>query len=566
MLKRWTLYICVLALSMQHPLYAQIRVSEEDLTLDQLFMDANLQKVIGNEDKAIEAFEKILETYPDHPAAAFELSRLYQQVERSDDALKMAKTAADGEPENKWYKIQLADLFSAGGEQSAAIDLYKVLIEEEPRNQELYYKQAFFHVKAEDIKGAIKVYESLENRIGLSEEVVRRKHALYLGMGDFKAAGKELMRLTEAFPENVDYQLQLASFYEQIDNQKAALEVYQQILQLDPDQPRAKLAVAGGSTRANDEVSYLNALKPVFEDPTANIDLKVGKIIPLLQQLVDRPDPALATALTELTDILERVHSDDAKSFAAAGDVLMNTNRYDDAITKYKRSVALDDTIYAVWEQLLFALQITGQAADLAAYAEEATYVFPNQAMIYYHAGLGYLGVWDSGEALYYLQEAQMLSSQNKNLQELVFSAMGLVHTVAGDLEKAATAFAKAQEINVDSGLSNTRYAIYLAEKGAGKEAQSIIGKYEKQGSAQAIFAEAKARSLTANNQLAEGLEALATYQAAYGGLQPRQLEFLGDLYFKNNDADKALSLWKEAKEAGSKSANLSKKIAGKRL
>lgn len=566
MLKRWTLYICVLALSMQHPLYAQIRVSEEDLTLDQLFMDANLQKVIGNEDKAIEAFEKILETYPDHPAAAFELSRLYQQVERSDDALKMAKTAADGEPENKWYKIQLAELFSAGGEQSAAIDLYKVLIEEEPRNQELYYKQAFFHVKAEDIKGAIKVYESLENRIGLSEEVVRRKHALYLGMGDFKAAGKELMRLTEAFPENVDYQLQLASFYEQIDNQKAALEVYQQILQLDPDQPRAKLAVAGGSTRANDEVSYLNALKPVFEDPTANIDLKVGKIIPLLQQLVDRPDPALATALTELTDILERVHSDDAKSFAAAGDVLMNTNRYDDAITKYKRSVALDDTIYAVWEQLLFALQITGQAADLAAYAEEATYVFPNQAMIYYHAGLGYLGVWDSGEALYYLQEAQMLSSQNKNLQELVFSAMGLVHTVAGDLEKAATAFAKAQEINADSGLSNTRYAIYLAEKGAGKEAQSIIGKYEKQGSAQAIFAEAKARSLTANNQLAEGLEALATYQAAYGGLQPRQLEFLGDLYFKNNDADKALSLWKEAKEAGSKSTNLSKKIADKRL
>jgi tetratricopeptide (TPR) repeat protein len=566
MLKRWTLYICVLALSMQHPLRAQIRVSEEDLTLDQLFMDANLQKVIGNEDKAIAAFEKILETYPDHPAAAFELSRLYQQVEKSEEALKMAKTAVEGEPENKWYKIQLAELFSEGGEQSAAIDLYEILIEQDPRNQELYYKQAFFHVKAENIRGAIKVYESLEERIGLSEEVVRRKHALYLGMGDFKAAGKEFMRLTEAFPENVDYKLQLASFYEQIDDQKAALEVYQQILQLDPDQPRAKLAVAGGSTRGNDEVSYLNALKPVFEDPTASIDLKVGKILPLLQQLVDRPDPALATALMELTDILERVHSDDAKSFAAAGDVLVNTNRYAEAITKYKKAVALDDTIYAVWEQLLFALQITGQAADLAAYAEEATYVFPNQAMIYYHAGLGYLGIWDTGEALYYLQEAQMLATQNKNLQELVFSATGLAHTMASDLDKAAAAFAKAQEINANSGLSNTRYAIYLAEKGAGKEAQSIISKFEKQGAGQAIFAEAKARSLVANDQITEALETLTAYQAAYEGLHPRQLELLGDLYFKNNEAAKALSLWKEAKEAGSKSTRLNKKIADKRL
>lgn len=566
MLKKWTLYICLLVLSMQHPLPGQERISEEGLTLDQLFMDANLQKVIGNEEKAIEAFESILETYPDHPAAAFELSRLYQQVERTEDALKMAKTAVDGAEDNKWYKIQLADLYSNDGQQAAAIELYNLLIEQEPRNQELYYEQAFFYVKAEDVKGALKVYEALEKRIGLSEEVVRRKHALYLGMGDFKAAGKELMRLTEAFPENVDYKLQLASFYEQIDDKKSAMEIYRQILQLDPDQPKARLALAGGNTRANDEVAYLNALKPVFEDPTASIDLKVGKILPLLQQMVDRPDPALAAALMELTNILERVHSDDAKAFAAAGDVLMNTNRYAEAIEKYKKAVALDDTVYAIWEQLLFALQVTGQAAELASYAEEATYVFPNQAMIYYHAGLGYLGIQDLEEAKYYLEEAQMLAVQDKNLQELIFSARGLAQTLSGAFEEAEAAFAKALAINANSGLSNTRYAILLAEKGAAKEAQQRLNKFEGQGTSQAIFAEAKARSLGAADQISEALNTLAAYQAAYQGLHPRQLELLGDLYYKNNDPTKALSMWKAAQEAGSKSNTLSKKIADKKL
>lgn len=566
MLKKWTLYFCLLVINMQLPLVAQERISEEDISLDQLFMDANLQKVIGNDEKAIEAFENILETYSDHPAAAFELSRLYQRKERREEALKMAKIAVDGATDNKWYKIQLADLYSIDGQHSAAIQLYDLLIEQEPRNQDLYFEQAFFYVKAKDIRGALKVYESLEKRIGLSEEVVRRKHALYLGMGDFKSAGKELNRLTEAFPENVEYQLELASFYEQIDDKKAALQVYQNILELDPDQPKAKLAILGGDTAGKDEVDYLNALKPVFENPTASIDLKVGKILPLLQQLIDRPNPELAAVLLDLTDILERVHSDDAKAFAAAGDILMNTNRFAEAIEKYKKAVSLDDTVYTIWEQLLFALQVTGKAKELASYAEEASFVFPNQSMVYYYAGLGYLGIQDVEEALYFLEEAQMLAVQNPNLLELVYSAIGLAHTVVGTFAEAEAAFAKALEINPNSGLSNTRFAIFLVENGKIKEAGAILNKFESQGAKQAIFAEAKARTLAADNQLANALQILAAHQAAYDSLHPRQLEYLGDLYYKNNDPTKALATWKAAKDGGNKSRHLHKKITEKKL
>lgn len=567
MLKKLTLYLCVLILSVQIPLNAQEkRVLEEDLTLDQLFMDANLQKLIGNEEKAIKAFENILESYPEHPAAAFELSRLYLQVERQDDALKMAQMAVEGEPDNKWYKIQLADIHQLREEYAAAISQYDQLLKKEPRNQELFYKKAFFHVKANNIKEAIKVYEELEARLGLSEEVVRRKHALYLGMGDFKKAGKELMRLIDAFPENIEYKQQLASFYEQIDDKDAAIKVYKEILQLDPDHPKANLAVAGADTGRSDDVAYLQALKPVFEDPTANIDLKVGRILPLLQKMMQEPNSDLASALLELTAILERVHADDAKSFAAAGDVLMNAGQYTEAIEKYKKAVDLDDTIYAVWEQLLFAMFSTGNAASLKNYAERAMDVFPNQSMVYYNAALGYLGLVNTDEAIYYLEEALLMAGQNKGLQEIIISAIGLAYTIDGNLEEAEDAFLKALEINPNSGLTNTRYAIYLTEKGETGQAEKILNKFEKQGARQAIFQEAQAKVLVSQSQVDQALEALASYKTAFESLQPRQLELLGDLYFKSDRSEKALSTWKQAEEAGSQSKSLKKKITDKKL
>lgn len=566
MFKRLPLYIILCLCCFQISLGAQEQISEADLTIDQLFLDANLQKLIGNTDKAIEAFKNILETYPKSAAAAYELSRLYQKESQFEEALKMAKMAVEEDDSNKWYKIFLAELYSNADEQMEAVKLYKPLIEAEPRNQDYYYKQAFFYVKANDIKSALKVYDQLENKVGLNEEVVRRKHALYLGMGDFKKAAKQLTRLTDAFPTNVDYLSQLASFYEQIDDQKAALEVYQKILKLDPDHPKANLAVAGADTGANDEVAYINSLKPIFEDPSISIDLKVGKVLPILQKLIDKPDQQVSSSLLELTDVLERVHADDAKAFAIAGDLLMQSNQYAQAIEKYKKAIDVDDTIYAVWEQLLFALESTGNAKALARYAENAMDVFPNQAKVYYQAGLGFLGLADTEEAIYYLEQALLMSRKNQAMQELVISAIGLAYTLEENPTEAKDAFAKALEINPESGLSNTRYAIFLALNGEADQANKILKKYTKQGSTQSIFIESKAKQLAAAGDPQEAINTLASFQASFQSLMPRQIEYLGDLHYTVGQNEQALSLWKQAQALGVKTTQLKKKITDKKL
>lgn len=559
--------VLLLALAFLRPGTAQEnRISEEQLDLDQLFMEANKQKMIGNDDKAKAAFRDILDKFPDNPAAAYELSRLLLQQDSTEKAIALGEVAVREEPDNKWYKIFLAKAYEKIGRNEAGADLYDQLIEAEPRNPDYYYQKAFFLVKQQEIKEAIQVYDQLEKEIGPTTEIAKRRHNLYLGLGDFKKAAAEYEDLAERFPNNPEYLLELAAFYEQIDDRKAALETYRRVLEIDPDHPKATLVVAGGSAPKNDELQYINSLKPVFEDPTIRIDLKVGKILPIVQQLNENPDPVLADQLLQLTDILERVHRDDAKSYAAAGDVLIAVNRNEQAAEKYIQALDYDDTVFQVWEQLQYALLLAGDARQLAKYSEYALDVFPNQALNYYHAALGYLGISDPDEALSLLEQALFMSARDENMQQNVISAIGMAYTLEGNAPEARDAFNKALELNENSAIGQTRYAYFLLQTDKTDEAGKILKRFAKIGQGQALFEETQALAGLKTGQYTEAATSLGNYLDQGGKLFPRGLELYGDILFRAGQPEAALDAWNQALDMGSKSAELKQKIANKKL
>ena len=72
--------------------------------------------------------------------------------------------------------------------------------------------------------------------------------------------------------------------------------VYEAILEIDPNNTRARLGLAASSKQSNNDILFLNSLKPVFEDPNTKIDLKIGRILPLIQKVADTGDRQLALA------------------------------------------------------------------------------------------------------------------------------------------------------------------------------------------------------------------------------------------------------------------------------
>ncbi|MCB0518756.1 MAG: tetratricopeptide repeat protein [Lewinellaceae bacterium] len=542
-------------------------VTETEIKTQEIFLDGIREKLLGNWDKAIPKFQEVLEKEPTNGAAAFELARAYEATKDMEKAVAAAKNAADWDAGNTWFKKYLADLYQLTSKDKDAASIYEQLAKSDPHNEEYYFKWAYFLVRAGEPEKAIKVYDSLEKMIGVNEETTRHKHTLYLGMGDYKKAGKELENLVAIFPEKTEYQHLLATFYDQIDQKEKSREVYKTILQIDPNDARAKIALAE-SAKGNDDVAFLNSLKPVFENPNVNIDVKITEILPYVTQFADTGGKDLGVALLELVAVLEKMHPNSAKAYSVLGDVLYYAGERESALEKYKKTLELDDNVWAVWEQLLYIYADQQDYANLAKYSEKALDIFPNQATAQYLNGLAYNGTEKYKDALGSLQQALLMSGNNSRLRYEILNEMGKTYFYLKQYDRSDESFEEALQLNPNEPLVLRNYSYHLAARPNGATSEQL---------AKAKQLAEKLNDLAPNLPAHEDALAFVFYKMKdfnsakswlekaieHGGSNnPSVLEHYGDVLFQMGNAASAVEYWQKAVEAGGKSLLLKKKAA----
>lgn len=487
--------------------------TEKGIKQQTYFIEAKREALLGKTEKAISMFKQLVEAVPEMDAAQFELGRLQYAAGNTDDAIDHLKLAYEKRP-SEVYASFLAELYQSSGQHREGAELYGELIKKNPSEADYYLERAAFLVRAQDIKGAIGAYNQLEARIGTNAELARLKHALYLGQGDRKRAEKELTALVESAPQNLRFRHMLAGYFVSQKEEAKARKAYEEILRLQPADVRAQLAlqdVAPAKSSGGDA-----ELMALLGRADVDIDLKVGKLLPLVNEVARTQDAMKGKRAMELATELRRVHPDEAKAAALQGDILFHTGRLTEAADAYKATIELDDTVYPVWEQLLAALYLSNQTVALRKYAEEALDVFPNRPAVYVHYALGEAFRANFSEANSLLEQAQLMTSgQPEGKAALEQLALALSGLEAGD----ATA------------------KIELAKLPGGKEGP-LAFLLSKGGNATALAA----------YNSAENTNALF-------------LEMLGDAQAKAGDKAAAAKAYARAKAAGSKSANLRAKL-----
>ena len=547
------------------PILAQ-RVSEQEIGIQKLFIEANGERLLGNFDKAIPLFEEVLKKDKTNHAAAYELARIYTATNKNDEAIKSLKKAMANAPENVWYQQFLADVYEKTGQFEEAADLYAQLVKTYPSNDSYYFKWAFYLVKDNEIDRAIKAYDALEKQKGINEETIRRKHALYLGSGENKKAGKELQKLVNAFPQKVSYRILLANFYDQIGDRKNSESTYREILKIDPNNAKAKLALSGSAGNSR-EGQYIESLKPIFSQADVSIDLKLGKLFPLINKVANDNDQQLADQLIQLTDILEEVHPGDAKGFAAAGDILYHTDRATLALPKYLKTLELDETVFAVWENVMYIHFENQDFESLQKVSAEVMDIFPNKAIVYYLNGLSLIQIGETGDAIDVLDQALLMAGQDGKLKFDVLNQIGEAYNAEGSYSEADQSFTEALALNEKSAMTYMRYAKAVAEReGQGERAKSLSKKGLDLAPKISIVQAEYGRVLYLLKDYSAAQKWLDKAIGGKGGEDPKVLEYYGDLLFQQGEAEQAISFWTKAQEKGNRSSLLERKIAQKKL
>lgn len=528
---------------------------------ERLFMEAEKAKVIEDWESAVKSYTEVLAADPANANAHFQLAQIYSGTSKLAEAEKEANEAVRLDPANKWYLEILAGIYMNQGKAKEATEVFKQLTSKFPANAEYFLNLAFLQSKTGQFEGAIKTYEQFEKSFGLDENVVMEKKNLYLRMNRFNDAAAEAHKLVTEFPGETDYMLMEADLYRANRMKEKATELYKKVLEKEPDNAQALLALADLGMQSGNAGQSIESIKKVFANDKVDIDTKIKILYPYLQYWDIQKDKKQEAF--DLAEILTATHPAEAKAFAIKGDLYYLDGQADKSLEAYQKSLSLNKDVFQVWQQVMILYNQKKDYENLLKTCNEAMELFPNQAFIYLFKGGAEVQLKQYEKALKSFSKGEKMSGDNLKGRAQFLANMGDTYHSLNRLEESDSAYDRSLKLDPENSYVLNNYSYYLSlrkinlEKA--KQMSAYANKLEPDNSS---FLDTYAWILFQLNDFAGAKEWQEKAMKAEGGKSGTVVEHYGDILFKLGQTEEAIKYWKQAKELGTDSGTIDKKIS----
>ena len=563
-----TVWVCTCLMSIPPVTGQDVRwLSNEELNLQKLFIEANREKLLGAYEDAASLYREVLTRDPDNDAAAYELSRVYESMGKYQEALDHIETAIRINEDNTWYLMMKGDILERMEEYAGAIDVYTMLTQLNPHEHYYFRHLVELYLNTNQPEIALETLDKYEQYAGVLPDIIRTKVDILDSLKRPAEAVRELEKLVMVYSGNLEYLHLMASYCTQAGLHDRASDYYRQILEIDPNDARANIAGADDLKKQGADAQYLRSIKSLMQNPSIDLDAKVQELIPFAERFANTGDTELGAALGEVIKALMEHHGEEAKTHALYADYLYYSGKPAEAVREYEKTLVLDKSVFEVWEQLLYIKTELNDPDGVIRTASEAMDVFPNQASIYYLSGMAHARKQDFHEAQSLLQQALIMSGRNKDLRFNVLSLLGSVHHELGDRMRSHEAFDKALEIKPNHVGTLMQYAYLLA-----LQKQDLVKAQD--------LAQKALRASPANPGVEHVLAWIAFQQGDYqnarkfielsmdhgGGDNFVILEHYGDILYALNEVDAAVEHWQLSVDSGNPSDIVRRKISERKM
>lgn len=526
-----------------------------------LFLEANSEKLLGNLDKAKAMFIQCLEMDPEDAASMYELSRIERIQNNSEAALEWAEMAVKYAPENVWYLKLLSELYQENMQFDNSIKVIESLVELHPNDLEYLYDLALTHLLVGNYQNAINAYNTIENMIGVSEEISIQKQKIWLRMNKPEEAIKEIEALCESWPHESRYKSILAELYLANGMDEKALATYLLIAEQDPENAYIQISLSDYYRKRGDQEKSFEHLKIGFSNPYLDIDTKI-QILLAYFTIKEYYDEQKEEA-EQLAAILVESHPDDARAHSIQADLYYQNEEWEKARESLKIVLSHDPSRYVVWEQLLFTESNLSDFEGMREDSRKTIELFPQQALPYLFAAVASYQFEDHEQMIKDLETGIRFVVRNDLLLAEFYNYLGDAYHQVGQDEKAFEAYEASLDINSDNSIVLNNYAYYLSLRGEQLERAKKMAK--------------KANDLdpeNSSNQDTYGwvLYKLGEYDEALKWIgmsienhteeNAEVLEHYGDVLYKLGRTKDAQSYWKKALKAGNGGSDLLEKKA----
>lgn len=495
----------------------------------------------------------------------YALASYYLQLNKPQIAYDMIKDAARIDKDNYWYGMMLANLAQNLGDNEQAEKAYQALIANNPQKPELNYMLAETYAQKGEYQKAIDSYEKMEQSMGIMEPITLQKVKLYKALKNDEKAYAEVEKLIKAYPQEIGYLILLGDIYLNDNKDDKALEMYDRAEKMEPDNGYLLVSKANYYNRKGDKEKYLDEIRKALSNKKIDVETKVKILTDYLSDLLQKKEN-LGQAYQLFSELVD-MHPQEESIYSLYAEFLLSQKKYKEAGEQLQVAVDLAPNNKQYWLQLMGVNMQLGELDEVITVGEKALTYIPDAAEIYMYMGSGYAMQKDYDKAIDILKRGiSHLDENNNALVSDYYGQLGDSYYLSGDKDKAFEAFENALLHNPkNTGVLNN-YSYFLAlDKRDLSKAERMSGDVIKIEPDNPTFLDTYAWVFFQQRNYTLAKIYLQNALNKGGDKSADLLEHYGDVLFMLGEVDEALQYWEKAKDAGSESEVLPRKIKDKK-
>ena len=536
----------------------------DSLRYNYFFLEAVRQQNARNYASAYDLLNRCLKINPQAAEGWFSISVYQEELGQESLAMSSMEKAAALRPDNAMYQERLAQNYLNMRQYKEATAVYERLVENNRNRADILEMLIRLYQQDKDYDGMLRAVNRIEEIEGANEELTLSKMHIYEMKGDKKAAWNALKSLSDKHPSDLNYRVMMGNWLMQNGQQKEAGKIFSDALKEEPDNSYVQASIYDFYRESGQDSLARKMMLDIIASPKATTESKAI----MMRQAIQENEQAGgdSTAILGMFRQIMQVNPKDSDMAEMRVAYMTLKQMPTDSINQ-----AIRELLLIAPENVGARLQLLGSylreqdwngAVDIC---DEGTRYTPEEMVFYYYEGLAYYQLNQHDEALgaFRCGVAQVKENSNKEMVSDLYYFMGDILYQKGQEDEAYACYENCLQWKEDHVPCLNNYAYYLSIKETDLHRAELMSyKTVKQEPQNATYLDTYAWILFVQGRYAEAKiyidQAVAcdTDSVQSGVI----LEHAGDIYIMNGDAEKAVSYWQQALEAGAENPSLTER------
>ena len=543
---------------------SEVKLSEDNRKeFEYLYIEGLKQKTLGNFDDAIKLFSRCLEIDSRSSATLYEMATIHVSKGDFQSSMFLLEKAVLNNPENQYYRLLLIKVYQQNKLFEKAAQEYEALSRLVPDNPDYPFYQATLLGMSGKLAEAMSLYNRLEQQKGFSESIALGRQQLYLQQENRVAAYTEIEKLIQHNPSVSKYYGLLADMYLTDNNLDKALENYNKIISIDPNDGFVHLSMADYYLQLKDSAQAYEHIILAFKNVELDFETKAQ-----MYYLMSKPGSTKISdqQQLELLHILIDTHVNDERPRAFLVDYYQAVKKPDEARKQIRLVIEMNKENYQYWERLLLLNNDLQDWSSMVDDSNKALAYFVDQPLVYILKSVGLLQQKRYTDLLSVIDSASVhVKNDPKILSQLYTYRAEAFYNLKRYVE-AYDVFDKVVELDPENYMAMNNYAYYLSIKGERLAvAEKLSAKVIQANPDNSTYLDTYAWVFFMKKDFQLARFYMETALSKSTDDNAVLIEHYGDILYYLNEKDNALIQWKKSLEKGNISKTLKLKIAQKR-